>query len=101
MKQQNTAVRIKIIGLPTAKVRLAVANANASLSRCEPRPKIQWISDIQRIASMGALVVPTVLVNDRLKAAGRVPSVYEFESWVGEEQQVRIPAEKAQEYYSH
>ncbi len=101
MKQQSSAVRIKIIGLPTAKVRHAVNNANASLSHFAERPKIQWISDIQRIAAMGALVVPTVFVNDKLKCAGRIPSVYEFETWVEEEQQGRILLGKEQEFSSH
>jgi hypothetical protein len=101
MKQQSSAVRIKIIGLPTAKVRHAVNNANASLSHFESRPKIQWISDIQRIASMGALVVPTVFVNDKLKCAGRIPSVYEFETWVEEERQTQVVLSKEPEFYSH
>ncbi len=86
MKQQTPTIRVKIIGLPTMKVRHAVTNATASLSHFEVKPKIQWISDIQKIAAMGALVVPTILVNEKLKSSGRIPSVHEFKTWIEEEQ---------------
>jgi len=101
MKPHTNTIRIKIIGLPTAKVRHAVTNATASLSRFETRPRVQWINDIQKIAAMGALIVPTILVNDKLKSAGRIPSVYEFETWIEEEMQVAVAAEASQVYYSN
>jgi len=100
MKPRSNTVRVKIIGLPTAKVRHAVTNATASLSGFESRPRVQWINDIQKIAAMGALVVPTILVNDKLKAAGRIPSVYEFETWIEEEMQATVTAEENQVCYS-
>jgi hypothetical protein len=85
MRQRSSQIRVTIIGLPTAKVRHAVTNAHAALSQFETRPRVQWINDIQEIATMGGLVVPTILVNDKPKSAGRIPSVYEFEQWIEEE----------------
>lgn len=101
MKPRSNTVRIKIIGLPTAKVRHAVTNATASVSRFEIKPRVQWINDIQKIASMGALIVPTVLVNEKLKSAGRIPSVYEFETWIEEEMQLAVSTESHQIVYSN
>lgn len=101
MKPRSNTVRIKIIGLPTAKVRHAVTNATASVSRFETKPRVQWINDIQKIASMGALVVPTVLVNEKLKSAGRIPSVYEFETWIEEEMQLAVNTESHQVVFSN
>ncbi len=98
MKQQIPTVHVKIIGLPTAKVRHAVTNATASLSHFEVKPKIQWISDIEKIAAMGALVVPTILVNEKMKSAGRIPSVHEFKTWIEEERGNLLPVEQE---YSH
>ncbi len=100
MKPRPNPVRIKIIGLPTAKVRHAVTNATASVSRFETKPRVQWINDIQQIASMGALVVPTILVNEKLKSAGRIPSVYEFETWIEEELQIAMSAGSNQVLFS-
>jgi predicted DsbA family dithiol-disulfide isomerase len=101
MKPRSNTIRIKIIGLPTAKVRHAVTNATASLSHFDNKPRIQWVNDIQKVASMGALVVPTVLINDKLKSAGRIPSVYEFETWIEEEMQMPVAAEDNQICYSN
>ncbi len=101
MKARLNTVRVKIIGLPTAKVRHAVTNATASLSRFESKPRLQWINDIQKIASMGALVVPTILVNDKLKSVGRIPSVYEFETWIEEELQAVAAVGDNQVYFSN
>jgi len=101
MKQRSNTVRIKIIGLPTAKVRHAVTNATASLSRFESKPRMQWINEIQKIAAMGALIVPTILVNDKLKSVGRIPSVHEFETWIEEEMQAAVSTEDNQVYYTN
>ena len=85
MRQRSPQIRVTIIGLPTTKVRHAVTNAHAALSQFETRPRVQWINDIQEIATMGSLIVPTILVNDKPKSTGRIPSVYEFEKWIEEE----------------
>jgi hypothetical protein len=100
MKARTNSIRVKVIGLPTTKVRHAVTNATASLARFESKPRLQWINDIQKIASMGALVVPTILVNEKLKSVGRVPSVYEFETWIEEEQQAALAVEEDRFFYS-
>ncbi|HUN65015.1 MAG TPA: thioredoxin family protein [Bacteroidota bacterium] len=96
MRQRASQIRVTIIGLPTAKVRHAVTNATAALSQFEGRPRVQWINDIQDIATMGSLVVPTILVNDKPKSVGRIPSVYEFEQWIEEERHERSASAVAQ-----
>jgi hypothetical protein len=96
MRQRSSQVRVTIIGLPTAKVRNAVTNAHAALSQFGTRPRVQWINDIQEIATMGGLIVPAILVNDKPKSSGRIPSVYEFEQWIEEERHSIAPPVVAQ-----
>ena len=76
---------IKIIGWGCTKTNRTLANANAAVSEFDERPRIHWINDIHDIVTLGGFAIPTVVVNEKVKASGRIPSVYEFAQWIEEE----------------
>ena len=78
-------MKLKIIGLPGARVQQALLNAQAAAAGFEQKPKVYWVNDIREIIGMGRLVIPTVMVNEKRKTSGRVPSVYEITTWIEEE----------------
>jgi len=85
-------MRIRIIGLPTARVNQAIINARAATASFEEKPRIVWINDIHKIAEMDGILVPTVMINDKIKSEGRIPSVYEFETWIEKEMEEALVA---------
>jgi small redox-active disulfide protein 2 len=43
---------------------------------------VQKVSDIQAMARAGVLLTPAIAVNGVVKAAGRIPSESEIQSWI-------------------
>ena len=85
-------MQLKIIGLSGARVQQALLNAHAAAAGFERRPKVHWINDIHEIVEMGRLAIPTVMVNNKRKTSGRVPSVYEITTWIEEELEEHLVA---------
>jgi len=77
-------MQIKVIGWPCTKINRTLMNVQAAAAEFEKKPKVQWINDINKIAGMGALAIPTVLVNEKVKLSGRIPSLYEIKTWIEE-----------------
>lgn len=78
-------MQIKVIGLPCVKIQRTLVNAQAAATEFRDRPRVQWISDIHEIAEMGSMYTPTVMVNEKLKLSGRIPSVHEIKTWIEKE----------------
>ena len=78
-------MHIKIVGFPCARVEQTLINAHAAVGEFEMKLKVHWIGDILEVARMGGVSTPTVIVNEKLKSSGRIPSVYEIASWIEEE----------------
>jgi hypothetical protein len=76
---------ISIIGFSSHRIDQTLVNALAAASEFEEMPDVQWINDTHGIAEMARTAPPTVMLNGRLRSMGRVPSVYEFTSWIREE----------------
>jgi len=85
-------MRIRIIGIPSARVNQTIINARAATAAFEAKPRIVCVDDIHAIAEMGGVLVPTVMVNEKVKTEGRIPSVYEFETWIEEELEEELAA---------
>ncbi len=85
-------MRITVIGLPSARVQQAIMNARAASTGFDEKPRITWVQDVHKIAGMGSLVVPTIKINDEVKVEGRIPSVYEFETWIEQEMEEEFVA---------
>lgn len=78
-------MHIEIVGFPCARVEQTLMNAHAAVAEFEMKLKVHWIGDILEVARMGGVSTPTVIVNEKLKSSGRIPSVYEIASWIEEE----------------
>lgn len=85
-------MEIKIVGFSCPKVSQALVNALAAAAEFEERPDVVWICDTHGIAEMGRTTSPTVVVNERIRVMGRVPSVYELACWIREEVEEEIAA---------
>jgi hypothetical protein len=85
-------VQITVIGWPCSKIQRTLLNVRAAAADSEEHPEVDWISDIRTIAGMGAMTIPAVLVNGRMKLSGRIPSLYEIQTWIEESLEKEIAA---------
>jgi protein-disulfide isomerase len=76
---------IRVVGWFGPKTEQTLLNAQAALNDFEPAGKVKWISDVQEMKALGISRTPAVIINEKLKSAGRVLSVYEIKSWIEKE----------------
>lgn len=81
---KNTPPQIKVVGLPCPKINRTLVNAQAAAAEFDDRPEVSWVGDIHHIVEIGSKQSPTILVNDKVKLTGRIPSVYEIRTWIEE-----------------
>jgi len=78
-------MNIKVIGLSCTKIERTLQNIYASASEFPHPVSVEWIGEIHEIVEWGSKQTPTILVNEKQKASGRIPSVYEISRWIEEE----------------
>ena len=78
-------MNIKVIGLSCTKISRTLDNINASVSEFPHPVSVEWIGEIHDIVEWGSKQTPTILVNEKQKSSGRIPSVYEISCWIEEE----------------
>ena len=78
-------MQIKVVGLPCTKTSRTYINARAAASEFSQRLHVRWVNDVHEIAEMGSLSSPAVIVNEKLKQSGRIPSVHEIKLWIQKE----------------
>lgn len=76
---------IRVLAWFGPKTEQTLLNAQAALSDFEPDSKIEWISDVYEMTALGITRMPAIIINEKLKSAGRIPSVHEIKSWIEKE----------------
>ena len=74
-----------VVGLPGAKTQRTINNVEEALTEFEFDGGFEWVEDVRQMQRMGIVRTPSVLVNNRLKVVGRIPSVFEVTTWIAEE----------------
>jgi len=78
-------MNVKVIGWKSGRTEQTIVNAEAALDEFEPEGRVEWVSDVYDMVKIGIVRTPAVIINDELKSAGRIPSVYELTTWMEEE----------------
>lgn len=76
---------VRVIGLFCPRTEQVLINAQAALKEFDRRGNVEWISDVHKMILLGVRYTPALYVHGKLKATGRVPSVYEITTWIQEE----------------
>ena len=82
---KKSTMEIIVAGLPHSKTQRTLVNAQEAISRFDEKLRVACIDDVYEMREVGAIHTPSVLVNNKLKAAGRIPSVHEITTWVEKE----------------
>lgn len=73
---------IKVLGPGCNNCHLVEANAKEAVQRLGVEAAIEKITDRSEFARYGLLYTPGLVINEKLVAGGRIPSVAEVTTWV-------------------
>lgn len=74
---------IKILGTNCPNCLRLEDNAKLAVSELNLQDvEVQKISDISEIIEYGVMSAPAIVINDEVKAAGRVPDIEEIKNWI-------------------
>jgi len=72
-------MKIQILGTGCAKCNQLAASAKAAADRLGLDCEMEKVTDFIRFAEVGVMITPALVVDGKLKVAGRVPSDKELE----------------------
>ncbi len=72
-------MKIEILGTGCPKCNMLAENANAAVAKLGLQADIAKVTDIMQITQRGVMMTPALLVDGKVAAAGRVPTVAEIE----------------------
>ena len=86
-------MQIQVIGILCPKTERTFLNAQVAAGEWGLTDDVQLISDIHEMTAVGIRIhTPTILVNRKEKWSGRIPSLFEFRTWIKEEMPVEVAA---------
>lgn len=78
-------MNIKIFGPGCAKCVLLEKNVKDAAKEVNIKDiNIEKVSEIEKIIEQGILEMPAIMINENVKATGRIPSVSEIKNWINE-----------------
>ena len=77
-------MKVTVVGFTHAKTERTIANVEAAVKAHQGLVHVQCISDVRQMYELGVRQSPAVLVNNKLKISGHIPSVYEVQTWIAE-----------------
>ncbi|MGB2762604.1 MAG: thioredoxin family protein [Minisyncoccales bacterium] len=76
-------MKIKILGSGCPNCQKLEANAKQAVEDLGLKDiKIEHIFDIDKIIEYGVMSAPAIVLDNKVKAAGRIPDVEEIKSWL-------------------
>lgn len=72
-------MKLQILGMGCAKCNTLTAATQAAADRLGIDYELEKITDFMRYADFGVMITPALVVDGKLKVAGRVPSDKELE----------------------
>jgi len=70
--------RIRVLGMGCPKCKKLAENAEAAAKELGLSASVEKVSDIKEIMRLGVMTTPALVVDGKVKVAGKVPSVEEI-----------------------
>jgi small redox-active disulfide protein 2 len=77
-------MEIKVLGTGCPRCKLVYANAQRAIADLKIAAELEKVEDIDEILRYGVMMTPAVVINGRVRASGRIPSVEELKKWLQE-----------------
>ncbi len=76
---------IKVLGAGCSRCHETERRVMNTLVQMGVAADVQRVTDIKEIMSVGVLGTPAIVINDKVKCFGRIPTTEEIKKWVSEE----------------
>jgi small redox-active disulfide protein 2 len=83
ISQGGERMKIEILGTGCQRCKNLEANVRIALEKTGKKAEIVKVADIQDILSYGIMGTPALVINGKIMAQGRVPSVDEIVKMLG------------------
>jgi small redox-active disulfide protein 2 len=77
-------MEIKVLGPGCPRCKELKKRTAAVVAELGLSTDVEKVEDIQRMVSFGILSTPALVINGKVKCAGRVPSMDEIRTWIRE-----------------
>ena len=75
-------MKIKVLGTGCAKCKLLYAEAQKAVAAAGVVVELEKVEKIDEIMAYGVMMTPALVVDEQVKASGRIPSASEIVSWL-------------------
>ena len=75
-------MKIKVLGTGCPKCRKLYAEAEKAIASSGLSVDLEKVEQIEEILKYGILAMPGLIINEEVRASGRVPQSREIESWI-------------------
>ena len=75
-------MEIRILGKGCARCDEVVKRTLNALAELNVAADVQKVQDLQEISSYGVISTPGLVINNKVKAQGRIPSLVEIKEWI-------------------
>lgn len=77
------SMTIKILGPGCPKCQMLEANAKRAIEELGLMDaQIEHIREIDKIVEYGVMSTPVIVIDEKVKASGRIPDIKEIKSWL-------------------
>ncbi len=78
-------MNIKILGSGCANCKKLQALAEEAVKELDIPATVEKVEDMQKIMGYGVMRTPAVVINERVKASGRIPTKDEIKKYIQDE----------------
>jgi small redox-active disulfide protein 2 len=75
-------MKIKVLGTGCVKCRKLYAEAEKAIASSGVKAQLEKVEKIEDIIQYGVMVLPALAIEEKVKAAGRVPKSEEIVAWI-------------------
>jgi small redox-active disulfide protein 2 len=76
------AMKIEILGMGCVNCNKLYESAREAVKLSGKKVEVVKVEDLQKIMGYGVLSTPALVIDGKVKVAGRVPKVKEIEEWI-------------------
>ena len=75
-------MKIKVLGTGCAKCKLLYAEAQKAVTASGVAVELEKVEKIDDIMKFGVMMTPALVIDEQVKASGRIPPAPEIVSWI-------------------
>jgi small redox-active disulfide protein 2 len=75
-------MKIKILGTGCPKCKKLFAEAEKAIASSGVKANLDKVEKIEEIIKYGVMATPCLVINEEVKASGRIPQCKEIVSWI-------------------